>query len=231
MKDDDTSREVERLVSMGYVIPENPTPREMLTARMIDPQAWLAHAQEQVDWCKKHKLLHSPTHFGASIIQARHLALLQAKETLRHLDRQAAGKPDLEYFDARAVSKALEKEWWEITYANNAKHGSQRIHITKKAVDAVFRMHQFDGIPAPQNKLESDGSVTLAWSEDDRTACIRINQDGESTMTIGENYAADIDLNVWRSPSHTPLVLAMTDWIHFEGCHPGNLLIEVCKAA
>ena len=231
MKDDDTRREVERLVSMGYVIPENPTPREMLAARMIDPHAWAAHAQEHVDWCKKHNLLSSPTHFGASVMKDRHLALLQAKEMLRHLDRHATGKPDLERFDARAASKVLEAEWWEITYANNAKHGSQRIHITKKAVDAVFQMHRFDGIPSPQSKLENDGSVTLTWSEDDRTACIRIDQDGQSTMTIGEDYAAAIDLNVWQSPSHDPLVLAMTDWVHFEGPHPGDLLTEIYKAA
>lgn len=212
--DSDARRyELERLVAMGFAHASDPSPRLEMTARMLEPSAWTDHAQEQIDWCTRHRMTGSPTHFGTMHMNDRRLALIRAELLLRALDRQAAGLPDLAPLDAGALSKRLGERWWEISRQD------PRRHVSKKAADAVFFMKKVDGVPAPDAVMADDGSVTLTWSEDDRSAVMRIDLQGGMTMSIGSGPPEAISFQEWKTDAPRRIAEA-TSWIYFEGSEP-----------
>lgn len=215
MLTDEKRHELERLIAMGRTPCENPSDRLMITARAIDPSPWTDHAHEQIEWCRKHGLLNSVSHFGGQFVLLRRLALIQAEILLRDLDRNAAGLPVLLPFDARALSKKLEKQWWAMCRADT------RRHLSKKAVDAVFLMRRVDGLPSPEAMLSEDGDVTLRWIEGGRSATIAINSDGKMSMTLDPlGYGPrELDFQGWRTEAPGEITKAV-DWVHFGGPAP-----------
>lgn len=226
MLSDEKRFELQRLQRMGRKAPETPTPRQMIVARTIDPSPWSEHAQEQIDWCARHGLTSSSTHFGAQFILMRRLSLIQADLLLRDLDREANGRTVIPPFDARAVSKRLEKQWWDM---HRATHG---VHLSKKAVDRVFFMRSTDGLTSPDAILAQDGSVELAWNEEGRRATVCIDINGDAILRIGEEDGSYASLDFLSWHSNAPRLLAeAVDWVHHQGQRPTFIDEDKDKAA
>lgn len=212
---DHKRQELDRLLAMGRAAPENPSPRQLLAARMIDPASWMENAEEHIAWVTRHRMTGHGNYFGTMHIQNRRLALIQADLLLRALDRQAAGKSELMPFDARALSKRLVARCFEL----HMHRRDPRHHVSNKAADAVFFMRAADGVPAPSAELADDGAVTLAWSEDDRTAIIQVDVHGEMTLHLADAAPIGICFKGWRSDAPRTLA-AVTDWVHHGGPMP-----------
>lgn len=231
MNHDDTCHELERLAAMGRQAPENPTDRELLVARILAPWAWSSHAQEQIDWCRKNGLAGSPSHFGAHHLAARRLAVLRAQEIIRRLERHDAGLPDLEAFDAHAMSADLGKEQFQL-HLNRAP----RDYVSHQPAKEVFFLKMVDGIPRPSTRMDPTGAVTLTWREEDREAQVHIACDKTTTMTIGAQGGDPIllDMHAWRASRTPTLIAATTDWIYFGGPYPhrtGETALQQASAA
>jgi hypothetical protein len=212
---DERRHEIERLVRLRRERLGPPSPRQMLTARTIDPSAWSDHAEEHVAYCGRHGLLSSQTHFGAQYIVMRRLALIKAAEVLRAIDRQAAGLPDLEPLDARAVSDRLRKKAFEMHFAARPRG------VHTKADGAVFFLNGCDGIPAPSETMHDDGRVTLTWSERGRTARLNVDVTGAMTMTLEPAVVGPVAMT-FRSWTREDdgILSAVTDWVHHDGPVP-----------
>ena len=207
--------ELERLIRIGRETLGPPSPRQLLTARMLDPAAWSVNAEEHIAWCMHHGLTSSTSHFGGQYLISRRIALIKAAELLRRLDRQATGMPDLEPFDPRAMSARLEKQAFEISRTD------RRRHVTHKAARAVFSLKDAQGVPEPTPAMAEDGSVTLTWSEGGRSAIVSIDVEGNATMSIPGSDTSPLPLvfDLWRGDGARRIV-AVTDWIHFDGMRP-----------
>lgn len=208
--------ELDRLIRMGRETLGPPTPRQLLTARTLDPTAWSDHAEEHIAWCMTYGLTSSTSHFGAQYLVRRRIAAIRAAELLRRLDRQATGLPDLEPFDPQAMSTRLEKQAFALHCADH------RRTVSHKAAKAVFFMKDLRGVPSPTSTMDENGSVTLAWTEDDRSATVSIDVDGAMTLSVpGCGHGPiPISFDTWRDVDGTRRITAVTDWIHFGGARP-----------
>lgn len=223
---DNRQHEIERLVRLGRERAGPPSPRQMLTAMTIDPGAWSDHAEEHIEYCRKHRLLGCHTHFGTQYVVKRRLALIKAAEVLRTIDRQAAGRPHLKPLDARAASTRLQKRAFELHLVALPKG------LHTRASDAVFFLNKCDGVPAPNEKMHDDGRITLTWQERDRAARLDIDVAGEMTMTLEPNVAGPIAMNFQLWDSEDGGVLAtITDWVHHDGPVPILSINQIKKAA
>lgn len=216
MLTDATRHEFERLVRMGRETFGPPSPRQMLVARTIDPSAWSANAQEHVDWAIRYGRTGRSENIGAQFLILRRLALMQATELLRRLDRQAGGLRELPTLDAVALSSDLGGD------AMNLRMADPRCGVSHHAARAVMFLKQLDGIPAPVARMAKDGSVTLEWSEGDRCATISVDTQGAMELSLSAPDAPAVEINpmTW---DETPwrLVTAATDWVHYDGPLPG----------
>lgn len=212
---EDDRHEFERLVRMGRETFGPPSPRQMLVARTIDPSAWSVNAQEHVGWAIRHGRTGRNENIGAQFLMQRRLALMQATELLRRLDRQAAGMRELPTFDAVALSNDLGGEAMKLRTADPG------IAVSHHAARAVMFLKQLDGIPAPIARMAKDGSVTLEWSEGNRRATISIDAQGrmELSLSAPNAPAVEIDPITWDDAPWR-LVTAATDWVHYDGPLP-----------
>ncbi len=212
---DEVRFEHERIVRNGRNPCGPPTRRQLLVARQIDPSAWSQHAEEHVSWAMRYGQTGSLSNFGGRYLVQRDVALANAFELLQRLDRQNHGLPDLEPFDARAMSTRLKKRVFELSRRHHTRYASHR------AAEAVFFMKEVDGIPMPAPAMARDGSVVLTWAEEDRRAVVSIDVEGGMSLRIGNrsNDPIGITFSLWDGDGARRLIAA-TDWVHFRGRHP-----------
>jgi len=207
--------ELKRQIRMGREPHGPPSPRQTLVARTLDPSAWGRDSQEQIDYCSKHGLLASTTHFGAQYVVMRRLSLIKAAEVLRALDRQQAGLPELGRLDARGVEKRLDAKAFEIYRTR-----MPRAAMSKAGYAASF-MRSSDGLPAPRERTGPRGEATLTWKERGRTAELFIDVDGAMTMTLDPPVAPPMAMTFKGFDGRDDARLAViTDWIHHDGPPP-----------
>ena len=215
MSFDDQRRELERLLAMGRPLITKPSKRHLVVAKQLHPTAWSAGAEEHIAWGKRYKVAESTQYFSGQYLLIRKLALIQADNLLRLLDRQAAGKRDLDLLDAQALSKALEKICWDFHMADTRRGTSIA------AARAVFFLKSVNGIPSPEAKVTENGEITLTWTEDDRQAIIAIDRRGNMTLALSPFAAAPLPITFksYRNDADAQLA-AVTDWIYFGAAKP-----------
>lgn len=212
MRFDDNRFEYERLLAMGRTAPKRPSKRLLLVARQLHPYAWSAGADEHIAWGKGYGIVEDTSRFCGQFMLIRRLSLIQAADMLKLLDRLDAGKPELKLFDARDISKKLDKEAWARAPFD------PRDRFDHKPSREVFFFKACDGIPEPITELAKDGRVALTWTEDDRTAVVTIS--GDKTV-LATTVSKDIELNLHGYKSDMPLIMTqVTDWIYFGGPTP-----------
>lgn len=215
MTTDERRWELDRLVKMGREPYGPPSPRQTVVAKTLDPWAWSDNAQEQIDYCSKHGLITSTTHFGAQYVVMRRLSLIKAAEVLRALDRQLAGLPELRRLDAQGVQKRLDAKAFDI-YRKTVP----RRAMSKAGYAASF-MRSSNGLPAPKEKVGPEGEATLIWKERERTATLFIDLDGAMTMTLDPPVAAPMAMTFRGFDGTDDATLAaVTDWVHNDGPPP-----------
>ena len=214
---DEKKNELDRLTSIGLETYGPETPRELLTAKMIAPQAWSDNAQAHIDYCHKQYLLQSSTHQGAIFLSRRRLAVIHAKQLLKNLDRQAAGKKDLKPLSAMSLSNKLQDDLFK-----RYTKGKIRQHPSDKGANAVFFLKCSDGIPEPKANLDDDGAVVLTWQEEQRKVVIEADTYGRTTITIGDQKSQQIEFKEWDNKADRLLVSA-TNWVYFGGACPDEI--------